>query len=65
MCRVTIVGIVEINPAFFHNKLKYLIGELVSAGGRKSLMEYADKEFQMCTEHGSCVRSFGIDEKDL
>ena len=29
------------------------------------LQEYADKEFQMCTEHGSWVRSFGIDEKDL
>ena len=27
------------NPAFIHNKLKYLIGELVSAGGRKSLAE--------------------------
>jgi hypothetical protein len=39
MCRITVVGIEEINPAFIHNKLRYLIGELVSAGGRKSLIE--------------------------
>ena len=39
ICRITVVGIEVINPAFIHNKLKYLIGELVSAGGRKSLID--------------------------
>ena len=39
MCRITVVGIEEINPAFIHNKLQYLIDGLVKAGGRKSLTE--------------------------
>jgi hypothetical protein len=38
-CRITVVGIEQVNPAFIDNKLKYLIGELVKADGRKSLME--------------------------
>jgi hypothetical protein len=38
-CRITVVGIEEINPAFIHNKLKCLIEGLVKAGGRKSLTE--------------------------
>ena len=39
MCRITVLGIEKINPAFIHNKLKYLIDGLVKAGGRKSLTE--------------------------
>jgi hypothetical protein len=39
MCRITVVGIEEINPSFIHNKLKYLIDGLIQAGGRKSLTE--------------------------
>jgi len=39
MCRITVVGIEEINPAFIHKKLMYLIGRLVKAGGKKSLTE--------------------------
>ena len=38
-CRITVLGIEEINPAFIHNKLKYLIDGLVKAGGRKSLTD--------------------------
>jgi len=39
MCRITVVGIEEINPAFIHNKLMRLIGRLVKAGGKNSLSE--------------------------
>lgn len=38
-CRITVLGIEEINSIFIHDKLKYLITELVKAGGRKSLVE--------------------------
>jgi hypothetical protein len=38
-CRITVIGIEEVNPVFIQNKLKYLINGLVKAGGRKSLME--------------------------
>jgi hypothetical protein len=38
VCRITVAGIEEINPTYIHNKLKSLIGGLVSEGGRKSLM---------------------------
>lgn len=37
-CRITVAGIEEINPVYIHNKLKNLVGGLVSDGGRKSLM---------------------------
>jgi hypothetical protein len=39
VCRITVAGIEEINPAFIHNKLKSLIGGLVEGGGRKSLAD--------------------------
>jgi len=38
VCRITVAGIEEINPAYVHHKLKSLIGGLVTDGGRKSLM---------------------------
>lgn len=38
-CRITVLGIEEINPAFIHNKLKCLSDGLVKAGGRKSLTD--------------------------
>jgi hypothetical protein len=38
-CRITVLGIEEIDSVFIHNKLKYLITGLVKAGGRKSLVE--------------------------
>lgn len=37
-CRITVAGIEEINPTYIHNKLRSLIGGLISEGGRKSLM---------------------------
>ena len=36
-CRITVAGIEEINPVYIHNKLKKLVGALVSEGGKKSL----------------------------
>ena len=38
-CRITVPGIEEIDPVFIRNKLKKLVGGLVSEGGRRSLME--------------------------
>ena len=38
-CRITVLGIEEIDSIFIHNKLKYLLTGLVKAGGRKSLVE--------------------------
>jgi hypothetical protein len=38
-CRITVVGIEEINPSFIHSKLSDLIDALIEGGGRKSLAE--------------------------
>src|SRR5689334_21285567 len=38
VCRITVAGIEEINPIYIQNKLKSLVGGLISEGGRKSLM---------------------------
>lgn len=38
-CRITVLGIEEVDPVFVHNKVKDLITRLIKAGGRKSLTE--------------------------
>ena len=45
-CRITVLGIEEVAPAFVHNKIKYLITGLIKAGGRKSLTEIFEKKIE-------------------
>jgi hypothetical protein len=45
-CRITVLGIEEVDPVFVHNKIKYLITSLIKAGGRKSLMEIFEHKIE-------------------
>jgi predicted transcriptional regulator len=45
-CRITVAGIEEVNPAFIYTKLKRLMVGLLSAGGRRGLMEVFDNNLQ-------------------
>jgi hypothetical protein len=45
-CRITVIGIEEINPLFIHNKLNFLVGRLIEAGGKASLTEILHRKIE-------------------
>ncbi|MFZ6011320.1 MAG: hypothetical protein ACOYXT_13310 [Bacteroidota bacterium] len=45
-CRITIRGIEEIDPVYVHDKLSFILGGLVEAGGTKELMAILEHNIQ-------------------
>ena len=45
-CRITVAGIEEVDSIFIRNKLRRIIGSLVSAGGTKELKEIFENRLE-------------------